>query len=255
MSNYLNFYINDEDGIKNWVMEELGYPLVHVEITDSQLTHCINDAIEEFTKYVIQEREYLALNLEDYNTSGFTLPDNVAGVFALEESMTFGGNAGVNVLFSTMNTMWNAGMLPIPWTGNRGSWIDYELAMSYVDLTKRMTASKFYFEYNERNKLLTLTPNPSKYGTEDGTGMKGYICIGCNVIRPDDQQYGESWVKRYALAKAKEIIGRIHSRYQGTQLLGGGLIDQSMKTEGQQEKAALLAELKSTYRFVNWFIG
>lgn len=250
MSNYLNFYITDEDGIKNWVMEELGYPLVHVEITDNQLTHCINDAVEEFTKYVTQEREYLALNLEDYNTSGFTLPNNVASIFALEESTIYGNTTGgINTLFSVQNTMWNAGMLPIPWTGNRGSWIDYELAMSYVDLVQRMTASKFNFEYNERSHLLTLIPNPS------ARSMKGYICIGCNTIRTDDQQYGESWVKRYALAKAKEIIGRIHARYQGTQLLGGGLIDQSMKTEGQQEKVALLAELKSTYRFVNWFIG
>jgi len=250
MSNYLNFHITDEDGIKNWVMEELGYPLVHVEITDSQLTHCINDAVEEFTKYVTQEREFLALDLETYNTSGFTIQDNVASVFALEESTIYGNTAGgINTLFSVQNTMWNAGMMPIPWTGNRGSWIDYELAMGYVDMIQRMTASKFTFEYCERTHLLTLIPNPS------ARNMRGYICIGCNVIRPDDQQFGESWVKRFALAKAKEIMGRIHARYQGTQILGGGLIDQSMKAEGQQEKVTLLAELKATYRFVNWYLG
>ena len=121
--------------------------------------------------------------------------------------------------------------------------------MGYLDLTKRMTASKFYYEYNERSQLLTLTPNPSP------RTMKGHICLGCNTIRPDDQQYGESWVKRYALAKVKCILGIIHTRYQGTQLLGGGQIDQSLKNEGLQEKMSLLSELKSTYRFVTWFVG
>jgi hypothetical protein len=36
----------------NWVLMQLGYPLVQVEITEAQLRMCINDAVEEFTKYV-----------------------------------------------------------------------------------------------------------------------------------------------------------------------------------------------------------
>ena len=83
MSNYLNFQLQDEDDIKDWIMNQMGYPLVQVEITDSQLTYCINDAVEEFTKYVTQERQYLGLDLEDYvSGAGFTLPDNVTSVFA-----------------------------------------------------------------------------------------------------------------------------------------------------------------------------
>jgi len=250
MSNYLNFQIQSVDEAKDWIMKQLGWPLVKVEISDDQLTMCINDAVEEFTKYVVQETEYLSLDLEEYNTSGFTLPDNVANVFALEESTIYGDiTGGINVLFSVQNTMWNAGMLPIPWASSRGSWIDFEVAMSYVDMINRLTAAKFYFEYNERTQLLTLLPNPTP------TNMKGYIAIGCQTIRPDDQQYGEAWVKRFALAEAKIVIGMIRSKYQGTQLLGGGLINPSIKEEGLAEKQALLDEIKSTYTFVKFFMG
>ena len=250
MSNYLNFQLQSEDDVKNWIMIQLGYPLVHVEITDEQLTSNINDAIEEFTKYVTEEREYIGLDLEDYQTSGFTLPNNVTSVFALEESNIYGSTTGgVNTLFSVQNTMWNAGMLPIPSSGNKGSWIDYELAMSYVDLMQRMTAAKFYYEYNERSKLLVLTPNPSD------KNMKGIICIGANIIRPDDQHFGESWVKRYALSLSKIMVGSVRTKYPGTQLLGGGLIDNTLKPEGLNEKVSLLQELKQTFRFVTFFVG
>ena len=101
MSNYLNFQLDSEDDVKSWIMAQMGYPLVHVEITEQQLTYCINDAIEEFTKYVTQERKYLGLDLEEYNTSGFTLDSNIASVFALEESTIYGNTTGgINTLFN-----------------------------------------------------------------------------------------------------------------------------------------------------------
>jgi len=251
MSNYLNFSVRSEDDIKDWTMKKLGYPLVQVEITDDQLQICIDDAVEEFTKYVLQEVTYVGLDLEDYATSGFTLDGNVTSVFALEESTIYGDiTGGINVLFSVKNTMWNAGMFPLPGSGGAaGSWVDFEAAMSYVDMIQRMTAAKFYFEFNERTQHLELIPNPTL------TKMKGNICLGVNTIRPDDQQYGESWVKRFTLAGAKEIIGYVRSKYNSTQLLGGGLINASIKEEGLAEKQALLDELKSTYTFTKFFMG
>lgn len=249
MSNYLNFHVNSEEAIMSWILRQLGHPLVDVEIHEDQLRDCVNDAIEEFTKYVIQEEQYLSLNLEDYNTSGYTLPNNVAGIFSMEESMYGNNQGGINTLFSIQNSMWNAGMLTIPNAGSSGGWINYEMAMQYIDLIHRLTAAKFYFEYNERNKLLTLIPNPTL------VEMKGYICIGCNVIRPDDQHFGESWVKRYALARAKIIVGMHRTKYSQTTLLGGGSIDQTIRAEGLAEMKDLKDELIKTYNTCKFFVG
>jgi hypothetical protein len=235
--------------MKDWVMRKLGWPLNKVEITEDQLQDCINDAVEEFTKYVQQEIQYLALDLEEYNTSGFTLPGNVQGIFALEESSIYGDTiGGINTLFSVQNTMWNAGMFPIPGQGG-GGWIDFEMAMSYIDLIKRMTAAKFYFEFNERDQLLTLVPPPTE------NNMKGHICVGTRVIRADDKQYGESWVKRYTLALAKVMVGNNRSKYAGAQLLAGASINAEMKQEGLAEQDKLLEELRSTYVVTTFFMG
>lgn len=271
MSNYLNFSVQTEYQMKNWICMQLGYPLVQVEIADEQLVMCINDAVEEYTKYAIQEKRYLALNLEhyvptDYDTTsgivdlaqgGFNLAtytggsSRVTSVFAMESSSSFGGMGGHNTLFSVTNSMANMGMFPIPGSsgGISGAWVNYELANQYVDLMKRMTASSFEFEFNERTQQLILTPDPSK------RSMRGWICIGCNVLRPEDQQLGESWVKRYALACAKVVIGNIRAKYEGTQLLGGGAISTTFRDEGLTEKETLLEELKSTFVYCDFFLG
>lgn len=249
MSNYLNFSVKSQADIMDWVLMQLGYPLVQVEITESQLRMCINDAVEEFTKYVIQEESYLALDLEEYS-SGFTLPTNVTGIFALEEDGIYGSTqGGINTLFSVQNTMWNAGMFPIPRAGSSGAWIDWHMAKSYLELVKTMTADQLYYEYNPRIQQLTLIPDP------EASNLKGHIVVGCYTIRPDDQQYGESWVKRFTLACAKIVIGNVRSKFEGTPLLGGGAINSAIKDEGLGEKEALLEDLQSTYRFTGWFIG
>jgi len=249
MSNYLNFAVQTEEQIMSWILRQLGHPLIDVEIHEDSLRDCVNDAIEEFTKYFVPDEDYLALNLEEYNTSGYTLPNNVVSVFALEESTMAGNQGGINTLFSVQNTMWNMGMLAVPVPGYSGSWINYEMAMSYIDMIQRLTAAKFYFEYNERNRILKLIPNPT------GLSMKGYICVGCNVIRTDDQTYGESWVKRYALAKTKAIVGLIRGKYGNTSLLGGGVIDTSLHKEGLDEQDKLKTELWDTYKTCKFFVG
>jgi len=251
MSNYLDFSVKTRDQMKDWIMKKLGYPLIQVEITEDQLDLCINDSVEEFTKYVRQESKYLELDLETYNLSGFTLPNNVVSVFALEEGNMGGQSGGVGELFSMKNTLANAGYFPniITAGGGSGAWITYELAMQYMDMMKRLTANHFDFEYNERTKLLSLTPIPDKISA------KGHIVVGVYTIRPDDLQFGESWVKRFSLALAKQIIGNIRSKFANTALLGGAQIDVALKTEGLTEQDNLLAELKETYSFLNFFVG
>lgn len=270
MSNYLDFAVKSETQIMDWVLMQLGYPLIQVEIHEDQLRMCINDAVEEFTKWVIQEKKYLALNLEYYTQTTYglsgevlvdggynlsTLTNNipvVTSVFTIQESTgTSSSINGHNTLFSVTNTMWNQGVFPIPGQsgGGSGAWINYELALSYVELIKRMTASGFQYEFNERTQKLTLRPDPK------ANGVRGYVCIGCNVIRPDDQQYGESWIKRYALACAKIIVGRIREKYSGTQLLGGGSINSDIKQEGIEEKQQLLEEIRETYTYCDFFVG
>lgn len=258
MSSYKNYAIQNKPEFCEWILRKLGHPLITVELDGDMINDNINDAVEEFTKYVNQERKYMALNLEDYDSvSGFILPECCTSIFAIEGSCHGGGTGfgGINTLFSIGNQMQNAGFdFNFGGSGFAEGWITYEASMQYLDLIERMTASEFRFEYNNRTKSLTLIPDPVKQA--DPNPPKGYIAIGCNTIREEQQQYGESWVKRYALALCKISLGLIRAKFQGVQLLGGGVIDASIKEEGIVERDALLEDLKEHEgAFMSFFVG
>ena len=251
MSTYLNFAITTREEFKNWIQRKLGYPLVTIEITDDQLDDCINDAIEEFTKWCPQEQQYYAADLSEYDSvSGIQLPSNVAGIFSFDDDGTARSD-GINTLFTAENTLWNASGGTWPFAGGGGSWIDYHIAMDNIKLTKYMTGKGYQFEYNSTTQYMTLYPDPVALSATTDS----YIVLGTYVIRPEDQQYGESWVKRMGLAEAKITIGNIRSKFEGVQLLGGGTINTDIKQEGLAEKEALLQEIKDEYPAFGFWVG
>lgn len=238
MSTYLDFAIDTKDELKNYILENLGHPLITVEITDSQLDICINDAMEYFTKYCMQDEDYVAIALSGYVADvGVTLPSNITSVYALDD-MSTSTYGDFNTLFSIPNSMLNAGMLAIPYSDTGLGWINWELFHENMDMMKRMLGGGFQYEYNMRTKILKLFPDPTK------EHLQGSVVCGVNVIRPETQQFGEEWVKKYALALAKVIVGRVRSKYRGIQLLGGGNLDTGILDEGKTERDQLMQELR-----------
>lgn len=241
MSTYLDFSVQTRQEFKDWICGMLGEPLITVEIHDTQLDLVINNAVEEFSRMASLEQDYLAVDLEEYvEDVGVTLPSNVAGIFTFNDQTVFSGNgSSVNMLFSIPNMMWNAGLIPNFAMGKGGGWITYELAMESLKLTKRMTGGGFQFEYNPRSKIMKLFPDPIK------DDVKGHIVLGCHVLRPEEEMFGEQWVKRMGLAQAKILIGQIREKFTGVQLLGGGNLNTDLKAEGIAERDQLREELQT----------
>ena len=252
MSNFLDFAIKTREGFKQYILRKIGAPLVRVEITDDQLDDAIDDAVEVYTKYVSQEEEYYAAPLEDYvEDVGYLMPDNVMGIFSFDDN---GGvrTDGINTLFTVENSLWNStgGSWPMPMAA--GGWVDYHLAMSSIEQTKLMTGKGYQFEYNPRTKYMTLYPDPVKMGSNV---ENSWIVLGTHVIRPDDQQWGENWVKRCALANAKITIGNIRQKFEGVQILGGGTISTAIKDEGLSELPELYEEIKQEFPCIGFWVG
>lgn len=250
MSTYLDFALQTREDLKDYILRQLGAPLVTVEITDEQLDDNINDAIEYFTKYAQQDDDFIAVNLSGYvENVGLTLPSNVTGVFMLDD-MTVGLNGDFNRLFSIPNSMLNAGMLAIPYSDTGYGWVNWELFHQNLDNIKRFLGGGFQFNYNPRNKILKLVPDPIK------EKLEGWLVFGVHVIREETMQYGEEWVKKYALALAKIIVGRVRTKYNGTQLLGGATLKDDLTSEGITERDQLMEDLRVNEQGpLNFWIG
>lgn len=243
MATYASFQITDYNTMVEWIKTQFGYPLIQVELTDDMIQKCIDDAVEVFTEYITYDEQYIGLALSDYEDGlGIKLPDEVNGIFSLDDEGT-GGN--VNTLFSIPNQMWNAGTYPIKNSGGAngsGQWLDYEIAMMGVKLTRQMLGGGYRWNFNERTKYLTLQPDPIKEGANNSNS---YIVAGCYITRSEDQIYGERLCKRLALAYCKKILGKVRGTFQNVPLLAGASVNETIGEEGEREEEALMEEIKN----------
>lgn len=247
MGTYVDFSVKDREGLKNWILTELGDPMVTIELTNEQLDHAINAALELYTEYAEMQEKYIMIPLSAYvegvglSLSGY----NVKAVFSMDEGLT----AGVNQLFSVENQMLNNGTFPVRW-GAQGSFLTYELAAGFMDMTKRMLCQKFDFNFDTRKQILHLYPDPKQQD------RNGYIVLGLKTVPSEDELVGESYVKRLALAKAKMMLGTIRKKFEGISLPGGGTINTDIGDEGREEWNTARDEIvKWTGPHAGWFIA
>lgn len=263
MSDFLSFSIQTKTEFKNWICRQLGYPTLTPELTDDQLTDCINDAMEEFTEYAAQDKRYYALNLKDYiSGKGYIMPNDVASITNLYDQGVNGNTQGGINPFSLQYMAMNGGFVPNPFSGlgARSGWFDFHLALSWIDLSYQMSGKGFEWQYNPRTRILILYPDPIEFFKIDQSDMNNsyghHIVVECYCLRPEEQNYGEVWVKRMGLAMAKILIGNIRSTYTGISMIGGASIDGSqILQQGIAERDALRDELTKRFPVFGVWVG
>lgn len=98
MSSYLDYSISTKKQFKNWILRQLGYPIITPQIRDQNLDDCINDALQEFTEYCVQDQKCYALNLKDYIADkGYIMPSDVQSIVNLYDYGVHGSTTnGIN---------------------------------------------------------------------------------------------------------------------------------------------------------------
>jgi hypothetical protein len=219
----------------------LGAPLITVELTTEHLDICINEALEIYSKYANVDQKFIIIPLSSYvQGTGVTLPDNVIGVFSIDKNMAsneFGNLFAVDNSMMTSIFDMNAAM------PRAFSFISFEIMAQYLSMINMFAGKGFDFNFNQRDKLLVLYPDPIAAGP---TYSALSVVIGVHIVRPEEQLYGEAWIKKYALAEAKILLGTIRKKFKGVQLLGGGTVDDSLGAEGITERDTLLANLQAS---------
>lgn len=248
---YINQKIKTRDDLKAWILRQLGFPLVTVELTSDQLDDAIDNATLIWTKYATLNTRYLALDLSTYpnedveegTPEGFDLSEyRVAAVNAINTGEAFGINGGGDQLFGLGNSMLAGGSYPFfNSTGKgkgAGGWTTYQGVMEFIELSKRMMATEYDYIFNPTTGRLQLIPNPHTIPSY------GYTCIKCEIVPPDYELYGNEYVKRFAIAYAKINLGIIRKKFINVTLPGGGQIDNSIGDEGKEELKHLIENIK-----------
>lgn len=258
MGTYAKFSVQSRDQLKKYIRMKLGYPIISLEITDEQMEFAIDEALEEYSKWVHYDEGFYRLDFtkvteisKDNKTGsydpklGFKLPDCIVSVNRIHESP--------NAIFSNTGDsmdflLANSGMYPMmPYSSMNnmfagGEFLSLYLFQNYVKQWREPFGYRFNYNYNERSKFLKLDPDPMI----KRTGPRGVV-LEVQTIRPEDQLYGEDLVKRLALALVKQMIGQVRAKFgSGISFPGGGQVGADILSEGKEEFDKIMEELQKT---------
>ena len=256
-STWLNPGIQCIQQLKDWVLTKLGYPLITVELTDSQLNSCIADAISVYSKYAYTPEKYLIVNTKFYVPGkGINLIDyNIMSIkdISFQRDNLF-GLTGSDMFFGPYAFFGQGVGSPAFGLGSQsyvGTWTTYHNIHEWFDVTKRMMGSNPDWQYDRRTKILRLMPEPNNAGKQDR-----FILLTCNQEPPIEDYYGNEYVRRLVLAEAKILLGTIRKKFQNINLIAGGSIDTSIGDEGKEEKQAAMEDLqRAESKSQCWFIA
>lgn len=233
----------------------LGDGMVDVELDPNHYETALKRALAVFRQRADNavEESYAFLTLvQDQNE--YILPaeiQQVRQVFRRSVGSRTGNGTGGTV-FEPFNLAYtNTYLLS---STNMGGLLTYELFSQYQELVGKMFGSFINFTYHPQTRKLIIHQRPR--GEES-------VMIQCYNVRPDfaiiDDTYSGQWVKDYALASCKLMLGQAREKFASIAGPQGGssLNGTALKSEAQAEIDKLMEDLKTgiTTQGWGWVIG
>lgn len=260
--------------LRERIKRDLGHPYVKVELSTDHLNDCIDDAILKWNDWAIGNaiKEYYFTMPLSAGQQDYTLPEYVTDVLNYKADTW---STGINTLFTIENFLYTQGYIdPQNFMGS-GGLIGYQLAMDYIETLERYMPEKFTYKYARKTRKLRISPAPElkDIRTIDGEewNFAGYLLVRCfaydgsfvdgwTYTDYENQVCGESWVKKYALAKAKITLGEIRRKFAQFNSIGNtgiSLNGDQLVSEGKEEMEKLEEEIDTHYAYEGYgiFIG
>jgi len=224
-----------EQSIYDYVLAQLGHPIVSVELTHFQVKTCIDEAISKLDYHAPQWANQFAVFEASAGINVYELPqfmaNNLSYVGYKKDILGLNYTPGslafdVTLAFFNTNRFFQGGGLG-----------DFFLTQQYLEIMRRVLSNEGAWSV-VNGKYLQLYPAPTETPTPV---VLEYRALDSNTL---NHAY-RNWIQRYALACAKSILGRVRGKYRNLPGPGGGAqLDGGILTqEGAQEKKELMEEL------------
>ena len=312
------------DKFADWAAKRLGFPIIAVEMQETQFYACYEEAITEYSAQVNQFniRDNM-LSLQGQSTGSNITHTKVTPTFGrnIELAEQYGTEAGVggtidfktgsieitsgsqtydlNALWANVSESGNAievrkihyegspaitryfdpyagtgdgsyNMLDSFGWGNNSPAVQFMMMPMYADLLKvqaiefndQIRKSAYSFELQNNN--LRIFPNPTSNYTlhftyllksdrsNTGQGTTTAVVSDFSNAPYDNMEFkhindvGKQWIKKYALALCKELLGTIRSKYASLPIPGAEttMDGDTLRGEATAEKEVLMTQLR-----------
>jgi len=232
------FWKDNFNFLKEYIMTQLGYPLIRVELTENQLITAIHDAISQYTKYDHNNSIYMEKFVPD-NNNFIQLPDHINP--ALVRDVFFETNDNV---FSTSLPTDGGVTVGLPLNNI------FDVSMGFLDLTKyymaRMSLANADQMLGTERTWEILNGGVKIYQSKN----KLYNNVGilfAKFLLPIEFE-GDDWIRRFSVARSKIMLGIIRRKFSGFAAAGGSAsVDgDALVSEGKAEEEMLITEIKES---------
>lgn len=266
--------ITTRQELKDYCLRRLGYPVIEINIDDSQLEDRLDDALLLFSEmhYDGAERVFLPKQITqteldnkyidlttateedtENNISAAPAMDpdgnsilSVVRVFQLFD--TLGGSAGVNIFDAKYQIALNDLFGLYSSAGSSftmGSIQHYDITRRHLALLQDYLTPENTVRFSKVTNKIYLDTDWNNLGIGDFLMFEAY-----KILDPDDypEIYNDRILKAYATALVKKQWGSNLSKYNGIALAGGVTLNGGqIYQEALQEIQALEAEMSSRY--------
>jgi hypothetical protein len=233
--------IKTKQELVEWIKRRLGYPVIQLEIENQQILDCIEDALLLFNRHSGDTNNRMAYVLVlSADVQEYDIPENVEAVLGFDNQADVGSS--VTVLFSPINQMYNQGYINFFSSSFGGGLTTFEMGMQYLELMHNTLEAQYQIDFNKYTHKLKIYPKPVQT-------MVGVLDAWVKYVPGENEKstlYDEWWVREYAVALSKIILGHIWSKYTGMVIPGGATLNGAqMLQQGLVEKKELEDKLIS----------
>jgi hypothetical protein len=227
--------------LKKEVQLLLGAQMIEVELDDEHLNLAVKTAIEKIrqrtTGGVEESHVYFTLQPDE---NIYTMPEEVVEVERLFRRGV-GANSTGGTNFDPFEAAFsNIYLLQAGRTGGLATW---DFFAQYQETIGRVFGSEINFIWKPSSHELEIIRRPT---TEEDVMAKVWMSKPEGYIITDT--YTGPWIREYATAKAKMMLGEARSKFPGGLPGPGGSVllnGEQMKSEGLQEMERLEMELQN----------
>jgi len=233
--------------LKQYIYRKLGHPVINVELDETQLEDCIDEALKTFIEahYDASEIGYHPLEVQK-GVSDYTLPEGIQDVM---ECLNIEGQSGPG--FQSIDPgdpfVWPWATSPYGYGTMCGYWdvVSVEVWRQRWALWEDVMFMPIYYEFNQISKKISFPDAPEQDGIRYLKVAQTATAVGDDN---GDLVLDSLWLKKYAVALARIQWSVNVGKYEGAQLPGGVSINwQAIGERGDADKETLLTELEEKY--------
>jgi hypothetical protein len=222
--------------VADFILARLGYPVIRVELTPFQIRTAIDESIQRMSYHAPVWTKQYAVFQTQLGENLYEIPrfiaDNLTYVIYKKTLLSIQAQAGTLEFDYFIKYFQDAHLFSDFSVG------EFYILQMHLEMVRKILSQEGSWDVLNGN-LLQVTPTPA---------VNDYCILEYRALDSNTIHYAyKSWIKRFALACSKEILGQIRGKYQtlpgpggGAQLNGSELIQQAT-----QEKEKLMQELLS----------